>query len=61
MLTTQKQIRAEFWAQNPQFKRKGNSKQNQYNVTIRSAFVEFVDTLQRNNGISAKLAQKVTL
>jgi hypothetical protein len=61
MMTTQKQIRAAFWAEFPQLKRTPGWTQNQYNATIRSTFVEFVDMLHRNEEISEKLAFRATL
>ena len=61
MLTTQKQIRALFWQNHPQFKRKGNTKQNNYPTDVRVSFCDYVDYLRRDNQISEALAQRVTL
>ena len=61
-MKTIKEIRAAFWQGNEHFKHFVKSKkQNQYNATIRSEFVEFVDMLERDGHISQNLAQKVTL
>ena len=61
MLTTQKQIRDMFWQNNPQFKRKGKTKQNDYPADIRVSFCDFVDYLRRDGQITEKMADKVTL
>jgi hypothetical protein len=61
--TTQKQIRAAFWQGNEHFRsefRPGKT-QNEFNATIRSEFVEFVDMLARDGQISEALAARVTL
>ena len=60
-VTTQKQIRVYFWENHPGFKCHSGWKQNQYNATVRSAFVEFVDMLHRGEEISAALANRATL
>lgn len=56
-------IRRQFWAYHPQFAGayRKTYRQNQYNATIRSCFVEFVDTLERNGEISESLANGATL
>ena len=60
--TTQAQIRNAFWQGSKHLKHYIKSKiQNEYNATIRSEFVEFIDMLERNNHISEKLAYEVTL
>jgi hypothetical protein len=56
-----KQIRAAFWAAHPQFERLPGRRQNDYNATIRSAFVEFVDQLYRDGQISERAVEGVTL
>jgi hypothetical protein len=67
MLTNQKQVRAAFWNQLPDYLEgearifvKGR-RQNQYPTDTRCAFVDFVDMLARNGDISESLAQRVTL
>lgn len=56
-------VRRAFWQGNAhlraQFKR--GKRQNDYNTTIRSEFVEFVDMLARDGFINNSLAQRVTL
>ena len=55
--TTQAQVRSAFWQGNEHLKHYVKSKtQNEYNATIRSEFVQFVDMLERYNHISSKLA-----
>jgi len=61
MLAIQKQIRDEFWNQNPQFKRSPRKTQNAYPADVRTAFCEFVDSLRRSGEISEALASRVTL
>ena len=60
--TTQAQLRNAFWQGNKHLKHYVKNKtQNEYSATIREEFVEFVDMLERNNHISEKLANDVTL
>lgn len=56
-------VRAAFWNVHPQFSSEYRKtyRQNDYNATIRSAFVDFVDHLQKDGQISEKLAYRVTL
>lgn len=61
MITTQKQLRAIFWEQHPEFKREGGKKQNEYCTDIRISFIDFVDSLQRCEQISEKIANRATL
>lgn len=58
--TTQGQVRKAFWIGLEQFRKPGK-RQNDYDATIRSEWVEFVDLLARNGHISESLAQSVTL
>jgi hypothetical protein len=58
MYTTQKQIRAAFYAENPTAKRRA---QNDQPADIRTAFVDFVDYLHRAKLISDALANRATL
>jgi hypothetical protein len=61
--TSQKQVRAAFWQGNEHLRsmyRSGKS-QNDYNATIRTEFVDFVDMLARDKHISETLANRVTL
>ena len=58
MYTTQKQIRAAFYADHPTIKRRP---QNEHNATIRTAFCEFIDSLHRAGLISDALVSRATL
>jgi hypothetical protein len=65
MYTTQRQIRALFWATFPDLSRKtipdhaGTGRM--YTTDTRCTFVDFVDELCRDGEISDQLANKVTL
>lgn len=65
MITTQREIRQLFWETYPELSKKkiadhkGTGKM--FTVDTRCAFVEFVDSLQRDGVISEKLADRVTL
>lgn len=58
MYTTQKQIRAAFYADHPTIKRRP---QNEHSATTRTAFCEFIDSLHRAGLISDALVRRVTL
>ena len=60
MYTTQKQLRKTFWEHNPTLRQK-NKTQNNYNATIRTMWVDFVDSMQKSGLITETLASKVTL
>lgn len=64
-MTNQKQIRAAFWDTYPDLPRRRirdySGKGLMYQTDTRCAFVDFVDSLQRNGDISAALADRVTL
>ena len=65
MYTTQRQIRALFWATFPDLSRKtipdhaGTGRM--YTTDTRCTFVDFVDELCRDGEISDQLANRVTL
>jgi hypothetical protein len=61
--TTEGQVRKAFWQGNEHLRAQYSrgKRQNDFNATIRSEFVEFIDMLQRDGHISEALAQKVTL
>lgn len=67
MRTTQKQVREEFWAVHPHFDEQARAagirskRQNAQCATVRCAFIEFVDHMQRDGDINEALAQRVTL
>jgi hypothetical protein len=62
-MTTQKEMRAMFWNDHPQFKTdyRTRKRQNDYRADIRIAWVTFVDNIHRDGTISGKLAARVTL
>lgn len=66
-MTTQKQIRAAFWAAHPDLEAHAlkwaikTAPQNRHNATTRTAFVDFVDYLNRSGEISDALANRATL
>jgi hypothetical protein len=57
------EVRKAFWAYYPEFKPEYRKtyRQNDYNATIRTTFVDYVDHLRKGNVISEKLANRVTL
>lgn len=61
MITTQKELRVEFWRQHPQFKRAHGKTQNDYPTDVRVAFCDFVEHMRREGQISDALAQRATL
>lgn len=62
-MTNQKQIRASFWEANEQWvdARRSRKTHNDYNSTIRCAFVDYVDYLSKSGQITEKLANRATL
>lgn len=62
-MTTESQVRKAFWQGNAHLRSEYRSgkRQNDFNATIRSEFVEFVDMLSKDGFISESLAQRVTL
>jgi hypothetical protein len=62
-MTTQKEVRETFWANNPEIKNEYRKtyRQNDYRCDIRCMFVDYVDYLIRSGVISENLAQRVTL
>ncbi len=57
------EVRNAFWAVHTEFKSnfRKTYRQDQYKTDIRCAFVDYVDSLQKNGDISEKLARRVTL
>ena len=66
-MTTQKEIRASFWKSSPSLELHAlkwgikTSPQNRHNAETRTAFVDFVDSLEKSGEISEKLANRVAL
>jgi hypothetical protein len=66
-MTTQKQIRASFWQSFPSLELHAlkwgikSCPQNRHNAETRTAFVDFVDYLQKSGEISETLANRATL
>jgi len=60
-ITTQKQLRAEFWHSHPELKRIPGKAQNEYPTDVRVAWCEFVDYMYRAGQISDALADRATL
>jgi hypothetical protein len=64
-ITNQKQLREQFWAEHPELSRKkikdyaGTGKM--YNTDTRTAFVNWLDALQKNGDVSQELAERATL
>ena len=64
-ITSQKEIRRQFWADHPQLPRKkvrnyaGTG--SMYPTDTRCAFVDYIDYLCRGGMISSALAERVTL
>lgn len=62
-MKTQNEIRKAFWDQHPEYKSeyRRTYKQNDYNADIRTAFVDWLDSITKNGEVSEKLTQRVTL
>ena len=67
MMTTQQQVRRQFWLDHPSMESQARARgtkgkgQNAQVCDTRCAFVAYVDHLQRSGVISEALAQRVTL
>lgn len=58
------QIRANFWETLPEELRKerrARKTQNDYNATIRTAFVDYIDHLSKSGEITESQAYRITL
>ena len=62
-LADEDDVREAFWDEHPEFKddRDDDKSQNDYNATIRTAFVDWVDNANREGRLSDDLAGEVTL
>lgn len=61
MITTQKELREAFWREHANLTRVPGKKQNDYPADTRLAWCDYVENMQRNGEISAKLADRATL
>lgn len=67
MITTQKELRREFWAQHPYIAEDArqagvfSKRQNFHCTMVRCMFVDFVDMMHRDGQISDALADRATL
>lgn len=66
-ITSQRALRAAFWAAHPRFAEQAREagilgkRQNHHCATVRCAFVDWIDGLQREGVISSALADRATL
>ena len=62
-ITTQKELRKKFWEEHEHLLdvRITTKYENVFTVDIRTAFVDWIDHLQKSGVISEKLAQRSTL
>jgi hypothetical protein len=66
-ITTQKALRLAFWEAHPDFDHQAreagirSKPQNEHCATVRCAFVDYVDNMNRCGVISDALAQRATL
>lgn len=60
-ITNQKQLREEFWSTFEGEVERRPGSQNVQAADTRMAFVDWVDSLERNGDISPELAQRATL
>lgn len=61
MITTQRQLRKEFWRYYPELKRIPGKTQNEYPTDVRVAWCDFVERTYRAGQISEALADRATL
>ena len=67
MITTQKQIRAQFWLDHPSFDHQAreagirSKPQNEQCATVRCDWCDFVECMRRDGQISEALANRATL
>lgn len=66
MITTQKQLREEFWSTFPEVECRTNGRgnplpQNQQPADTCMTFVDWLDSLARNGEVSERLAERATL
>lgn len=67
MITTQKDLRNQFWREHPSFDHQAREAgirskgQNAQCATVRCAWIDFVDYMRRSKQITEALAQRATL
>lgn len=66
-ITNQRDLRRAFWAAHPHFAEQAreagilSKRQNHHCATVRCAFVDWLDALQRDGRISSALADRASL
>ena len=61
MITTKKELRKQFWLDNPHLTRVPGKTQNDYPTDTRVTWCDYVDHMRRSGLISEALAQIATL
>ena len=67
MITSQKELRREFWAQHPHFAEQARAAgiiskgQNEHCCTVRCTFVDWLDGLAKSGQVSDRFANRATL
>lgn len=61
VITTQRELRKQFWRLHPEASRKKIENGTMYIIDTRCAFVDFVDSLRKSDVISEALASRATL
>ena len=59
--TEEQEVRNAFWEAHPEYKEIEGQSQNSYNATVRTAWCDYVDMLEKDGQISEDLASEVTL
>ena len=61
MITTQSELRKEFWKSHPHLTRHAGWKQNDYGTITRVSWCDFIELMARERQISEALASRATL
>lgn len=61
MITTQKELRNQFWIDHPHLKRIPGKTQNDYPADTRMSWCDYVEGMRRSGLIGEALAQRATL
>jgi hypothetical protein len=56
-----KQLRAAFWRDHPELKRKPGATQNEYPTDTRLAWCDYIEAMRRDGVITDRVAQNATL